>query len=115
MSSDGTLEESLVDPKMRGRWPRLHTPAMRLPSHTPWHSATMLEALLPGMCACRSPEKPGTMLIKRLLALEGDWVTIPGRIEVEKIPKVFSMLSAPGHGMLSKWYDQKHTEQVGVG
>ena len=40
------------------------------------------------------------MLIKRLLALEGDWVTIPGRIEVEKIPKVFYMLSAPEHGML---------------
>ena len=50
--------------------------------------------------SCRSPEKPGTMLIKRLLALEGDWVTIPGRIEVEKIPKVFHMLSAPEHGML---------------
>ena len=28
------------------------------------------------------------MLIKRLLALEGDWVTVPGRMEVEKIPKV---------------------------
>ena len=37
---------------------------------------------------CRSPEKPGTMLIKRLLALEGDWVTVPGRMDVEKIPKV---------------------------
>ena len=54
------------------------------------------------------------MLIKRLLALEGDWVTIPGRIEVEKIPKVFYMLSAPGHGMLPERYDQVHTEQVGA-
>lgn len=27
-------------------------------------------------------------LIKRLIALEGDWVTIPGSIEVEKIPRV---------------------------
>ncbi|CAL5222586.1 g4976 [Coccomyxa viridis] len=35
----------------------------------------------------RSPEKPGTMLVKRLLALEGDWVTVPGRMDVEKIPK----------------------------
>ena len=40
------------------------------------------------------------MLIKRLLALEGDWVTIPGRIEVEKIPKVFYRLCTSGHGML---------------
>ncbi len=39
---------------------------------------------------CRSPEKPGTMLIKRLLALEGDWVTVPGRMDVEKIPKVLA-------------------------
>ncbi len=28
------------------------------------------------------------MLVKRLLALEGDWVTVPGRMDVEKIPKV---------------------------
>ena len=28
------------------------------------------------------------MLIKRLMALEGDWVTVPGRMDVEKIPKV---------------------------
>ena len=39
------------------------------------------------------------MLVKRLLALEGDWVTIPGRIEVEKIPKVYHRLWTPGHGM----------------
>ncbi len=30
------------------------------------------------------------MLIKRLLALEGDWVTVPGRMDVEKIPKVLA-------------------------
>lgn len=30
------------------------------------------------------------MLIKRLLALEGDWVTVPGRMEIEKIPKVWT-------------------------
>lgn len=41
------------------------------------------------------------MLIKRLLALEGDWVTIPGRIEVEKIPKVFYRLCTPGHVMFA--------------
>ena len=41
------------------------------------------------------------MLIKRLLALEGDWVTIPGRIEVEKIPKVSYRLCTPGHGELA--------------
>ena len=31
------------------------------------------------------------MLIKRLLALEGDWVTVPGRMDVEKIPKVLAL------------------------
>ncbi|BDA41476.1 mitochondrial inner membrane protease subunit 2 [Coccomyxa sp. Obi] len=35
----------------------------------------------------RSPEDPNMMLIKRLLALEGDWVTIPGSLELAKIPK----------------------------
>ena len=68
------------------------------PSAHTWNAAFLSHFLtlcrndmgvLPSTCACRSPEKPGTMLIKRLLALEGDWVTIPGRIEVEKIPKVF--------------------------
>ncbi|KAK9908797.1 hypothetical protein WJX75_003046 [Coccomyxa subellipsoidea] len=35
----------------------------------------------------RSPEDPDMTLIKRLLALEGDWVTIPGSLELAKIPK----------------------------
>lgn len=28
------------------------------------------------------------LLAKRLLALEGDWIAMPGKMEVEKIPKV---------------------------
>lgn len=44
----------------------------------------------PHVCCivARSPEDPNMTLIKRLIALEGDWVTIPGSIEVEKIPRV---------------------------
>ncbi len=57
-------------------------------SESIWASWGMSECELIGKGDCRSPEKPGTMLIKRLLALEGDWVTVPGRMEVEKIPKV---------------------------
>jgi len=34
------------------------------------------------------------VLIKRLLALEGDWVTIPGSIELAKIPKVSAVTRA---------------------
>jgi hypothetical protein len=41
----------------------------------------------------RSPEEPEMMLVKRLLALEGDWITVPGKMEVEKIPKVCAMLN----------------------
>lgn len=56
-----------------------------IPSGVFWGTSTACVDMQSG---CRSPEKPGTMLIKRLLALEGDWVTVPGRMEVEKIPKV---------------------------
>ncbi len=37
---------------------------------------------------CRSPASPDTILIKRLLALEGDWVALPDRVDIEKIPQV---------------------------
>ncbi len=37
--------------------------------------------------ACRSPDVPGAVLIKRLVALEGDWLYVPGRADVQKIPK----------------------------
>ena len=33
---------------------------------------------------------PNQILVKRLLALEGDWLSVPGRIDIEKIPKVQS-------------------------
>ena len=55
---------------------------------TMWGFSGTFTACTDVQSGCRSPEKPGTMLIKRLLALEGDWVTVPGRMEVEKIPKV---------------------------
>lgn len=35
----------------------------------------------------RSPASPDTILIKRLLALEGDWVALPDRVDIEKIPQ----------------------------
>ena len=31
---------------------------------------------------------PGKYLVKRLVALEGDWLYVPGRVDAEKIPKV---------------------------
>lgn len=37
---------------------------------------------------CRSPVCPDTVLIKRLVALEGDWVALPERVDIEKIPQV---------------------------
>ena len=46
--------------------------------------------------ACRSPASPDTILIKRLLALEGDWVTLPDRVDIEKIPQVrFNSFDGP--------------------
>ena len=36
----------------------------------------------------RSPNDPKMMLVKRLLALEGDWIAVSGRQGVEKIPQV---------------------------
>ena len=35
----------------------------------------------------RAPDRPGEVIIKRLVALEGDWLYVPGRADVEKIPK----------------------------
>ncbi|KAK9846521.1 hypothetical protein WJX81_005897 [Elliptochloris bilobata] len=35
----------------------------------------------------RAPDRPGEYIIKRLVALEGDWLYVPGRVDVEKIPK----------------------------
>lgn len=35
----------------------------------------------------RSPVSTDTMLIKRLVALEGDWVAFPDRVDIEKIPQ----------------------------
>ncbi|KAK9820562.1 hypothetical protein WJX72_011658 [[Myrmecia] bisecta] len=35
----------------------------------------------------RCPDHPHTILVKRLLALEGDWVLVPGVADIQKIPK----------------------------
>eukprot|EP00898_Chlorokybus_atmophyticus_P008305 jgi/Chlat1/8476/Chrsp80S07872 len=35
----------------------------------------------------RSPEEPHLTLVKRMIALEGDWVTLPGRGDIEQVPK----------------------------
>ena len=35
----------------------------------------------------RAPDRPGEVIIKRLVALEGDWLYVPGRADVEKIPR----------------------------
>ena len=34
-----------------------------------------------------SPSHPQRLLIKRLIALEGDWLTVPGSAKLEKIPQ----------------------------
>lgn len=48
---------------------------------------------------CRSPVCPDTVLIKRLVALEGDWVALPERADIEKIPQVFTaLLLKPSNG-----------------
>lgn len=40
------------------------------------------------LAACRSPENPKKLMVKRLLALEGDWVAVPGEVDIHKIPSV---------------------------
>ena len=40
---------------------------------------------------------PDTVLIKRLVALEGDWVAFPERIDIEKIPQVLHLLLKTTH------------------
>ena len=42
----------------------------------------------------RSPDNPKKLLIKRLLALEGDWITVPGEAEIRKIPQVSEVSEA---------------------
>eukprot|EP00897_Mesotaenium_endlicherianum_P004969 jgi/Mesen1/44/ME1094593C05691 len=41
----------------------------------------------PYLPTARSPEEPHRHLVKRLIALQGDWVTVPGSHEVVPIPK----------------------------
>lgn len=57
-------------------------------------------------CACcRSPEDPNVYVVKRLIALEGDWLMLPGETETITVPKASSSLSAlatqPANGSLS--------------
>ncbi|KAG0568150.1 hypothetical protein KC19_7G190300 [Ceratodon purpureus] len=35
----------------------------------------------------RSPLEPKTWMVKRLIALQGDWVTVPGTYEILQVPK----------------------------
>lgn len=42
-----------------------------------------------------SPSHPQRLLIKRLIALEGDWLTVPGSSQIVKIPQVGCPLRQP--------------------
>lgn len=35
----------------------------------------------------RSPEEPNQWMVKRLIALQGDWINVPGSYEILQIPK----------------------------
>eukprot|EP00249_Psilotum_nudum_P008649 c21422_g1_i1 orf=268-786(-) len=35
----------------------------------------------------RSPEEPNEWLVKRLIALQGDWINVPGSYEILQVPK----------------------------
>ncbi|KAK9805707.1 hypothetical protein WJX73_000468 [Symbiochloris irregularis] len=35
----------------------------------------------------RSPTEPDIYIVKRIIGLEGDWLSVPGQLEIEKIPK----------------------------
>ncbi|GBG72033.1 hypothetical protein CBR_g10968 [Chara braunii] len=34
-----------------------------------------------------SPEEPKVCLVKRLIALQGDWVSVPGTYDITQVPK----------------------------
>ncbi|KAH7435803.1 hypothetical protein KP509_06G080300 [Ceratopteris richardii] len=36
---------------------------------------------------CRSPTDPDQLMVKRLIAMQGDWVNVPGSHEIHQIPK----------------------------
>ena len=66
-----------------GLWPPFYVASTKLPVDT-----TLAGLHAPVIVAlCRSPEEPRKVLIKRLVGVEGDWVTVPGDTKVEKIPK----------------------------
>ena len=54
------------------------------------------------MLSHRSPDNPKKLLIKRLLALEGDWIAVPGEVDIHKIPKVQAS-SRREHSCLDCW------------
>jgi len=33
------------------------------------------------------PDRPGVLVVKRVIALEGDWIMVPGDVDVQRIPK----------------------------
>eukprot|EP00245_Coleochaete_scutata_P007671 TRINITY_DN2321_c0_g1_i3.p1 TRINITY_DN2321_c0_g1~~TRINITY_DN2321_c0_g1_i3.p1 ORF type:complete len:168 (+),score=15.32 TRINITY_DN2321_c0_g1_i3:98-601(+) len=35
----------------------------------------------------RAPDEPKQCLVKRLIAMEGDWITVPGTFDVKQVPK----------------------------
>ena len=37
--------------------------------------------------AYRSPDEPNKWMVKRLIALQGDWVNVPGSYEILQVPK----------------------------
>ena len=38
------------------------------------------------MCSC--PDQHNVLMVKRIVALEGDWLIVPGMADAQKIPKV---------------------------
>ncbi len=61
---------------------------------------------------CSSPTHPNETLIKRIIGLEGDWISIPNSSKIERIPKghcwVEGDISATGTSNVSS--DDSRTE-----
>lgn len=60
----------------------------------------------------RSPEAPREWLVKRLIALQGDWVTVPGTYDICQIPKGHCWVEGDNGAVSS---DSKNFGPVAIG
>ena len=54
------------------------------------------------MACCSCPDQYNVLMVKRIIALEGDWLLVPGAADAQKIPKARSKLAMSAHHLVHR-------------